>query len=167
MAWSTPGTAVTGATATAAFWNQNVRDNLNAGFPNAVSVVSWSPDLEATSGAIDQSVTARYYRVGGIMHVWARFVITEATGTGSLFVTLPTAASGISSSGSGYSGQAIGSFTLRDDGTVANSVAGTVRLSASDEVSFDSGTDGTVAVSSPFALDVNDVLTFWACYPVA
>ena len=30
MAWTTPGTATAGEVLTAAFWNQNVRDNLNA-----------------------------------------------------------------------------------------------------------------------------------------
>ena len=32
MAWTTPGTATAGEVLTAAFWNQNVRDNLNAPF---------------------------------------------------------------------------------------------------------------------------------------
>lgn len=48
MAWTTPGTAVAGATATAAFWNANVRDNMLETYPAAVSAAG---DLAYADGA--------------------------------------------------------------------------------------------------------------------
>lgn len=39
MAWTTPGTAVAGDVLTAAFWNLNVRDNLNAIYTAGTNVV--------------------------------------------------------------------------------------------------------------------------------
>lgn len=39
MAWTTPGTAVTNSGLTAAFWNLNVRDNLNAIYTTGTNVV--------------------------------------------------------------------------------------------------------------------------------
>lgn len=49
MAWTTPGTAVAGDVLTAAFWNSNVRDNLNAGQP-----------IFANEAARDAAITAPF-----------------------------------------------------------------------------------------------------------
>lgn len=171
MAWSSPRTWSTSEVVTAAHMNQEVRDNLEAGFPDDVSAVSWSPTLEATTtNPSTSSVAGRYWRVGPVMFVWARWVLSDG-GSGIYFVTLPTAASGVTASGNGYGGQAIGSFVFRDDSTVSASVAGAVRLRASDEASFDSGSEGTVNSTSNDAgfggAATGDVLSMWACYPVA
>jgi hypothetical protein len=48
MAWTTPGTAVAGDVLTAAFWNLNVRDNLNAIYTAGTNVVMGT-DSTATS----------------------------------------------------------------------------------------------------------------------
>jgi hypothetical protein len=48
MPWTTPGTAVAGDVLTAAFWNLNVRDNLNAMYTAGTNVVMGT-DSTATS----------------------------------------------------------------------------------------------------------------------
>ena len=45
MAWTTPGTATAGEVLTAAFWNANVRDNLNALPRGIVAKVSQTSDF--------------------------------------------------------------------------------------------------------------------------
>lgn len=166
MAWTTPGTAVSGATATAAFWNANVRDNLNAGFPDAVSGVAWSPTLEATSSnPVVDSVTGRQFQVGALMFLWARFVVRTG-GSGTYFVQLPVAASGVS--GADASGQPIGSAILFDTSTPANRQQAAVFLDGSGDVRF-LAEGQFVTDSTPFNWggSPNDLLGFHVVYPVA
>lgn len=171
MAWSSPRTWVTAETVTAAHMNQEVRDNLDALNPlDSVGATSWTPTLEATStnpGGAD-SITGRYWRVGPIVFAWARFVWTsEQAGSGTYFVTLPVASSGISASGNGFGGQSIGSFLARDNSSTANSRGGSVRLSAADEIRFDAADGGSVTDSAPFTWATDDVLSFCVSYPAA
>jgi hypothetical protein len=48
MAWTTPGTAVTNSGLTAAFWNTNVRDNLNAIYTAGTNVVMGTDSTATT-----------------------------------------------------------------------------------------------------------------------
>jgi hypothetical protein len=48
MAWTTPGTAVAGDVLTAAFWNLNVRDNLNAIYTSGTNVVMGTDSTTTT-----------------------------------------------------------------------------------------------------------------------
>lgn len=48
MAWTTPGTAVTNSGLTAAFWNLNVRDNLNAFYASGINVVMGTDSTATT-----------------------------------------------------------------------------------------------------------------------
>lgn len=168
MAWSTPGTAVTGATATAVFWNANVRDNLAALNPDdTVNAASWSPTIK---GSVDDTlsftVTGRQWRVGPLQFVWARFVFTDPpSGAGTLFSDLPVAASGITAGSS--SGQAIGSAYLYDDGTSTNRQSASVFLNSSTTVRFVAADGGWATDTAPFTWATGDVLTFHAVYPVA
>lgn len=74
MAWTTPGTAVAGEVLTAAFWNEQVRDNLNAldaAGANAVgSVLIASADFSAASTVDITSVFSADY-VNYELHVIA------------------------------------------------------------------------------------------------
>jgi hypothetical protein len=64
MAWTTPGTATAGEVLTAAFWNENVRDNFNAlntvGFlmGSASSTQTGSANTDMTYDAATLTVTA-------------------------------------------------------------------------------------------------------------
>lgn len=167
MVWSNPRTFVTGETVTAAHLNQEIRDNLNAGFPNAVSAVSWSPTLQATT-INPAAVTAmgRYWRVGPLVYAAARFVFATDGGSGSFFATLPTAATGIGASTGSGSGQAIGGWSIRDDSALVNNQTGVTSLRSSTTVQF-SLAAGTVVNDTTIVWDTNDVLTFYAMYPAA
>lgn len=173
MAWSTPGTAVTGATATAAFWNANVRDNLGALNPlDSVAATSWSPTLEATTTNPEtSSVTGRYWRVGPLVYAAARWVIDPSagsggTGSGTYFVTLPVASSGLTAA-TGSNGQAVGSWRGVDDSASASNVLGTVVLRTASVAQFALHNGTLVTDSSPITWTTGDVLTFFAVYPAA
>lgn len=171
MAWSSPRTWSTEETVTAAHMNQEVRDNLDAVLPDGVAGESWSPTLEADSSNATATVTGRKYQVGALMFVWARFVLTDP-GSGIYFVTLPTAASGITASTWNGAGQTIGSFTARDTSPPLI-VSGSVVLATSTTVYFNGSSIPGLGPSSrlestvPWTWAADDVLTFHAVYPVA
>lgn len=170
MAWSTPRTWTTGETVTAAHMNQEVRDNLNAVLPNEVAGVSYTPTLEATTTDATATVTGREYRVGILQFVAVRFVLTTV-GSGTYFVTLPRAASGLSVSTSAGKGQAIGGFHARDDtpphmlqGSVVLGSTTTVRFHAS---SIEASGGGVLSHDNPRTWAADDVFSFFAVYPTA
>lgn len=171
MSWSTPRTWSTSEVVTAAHLNQEVRDNLGAVFPDEVAGASWAPDLEAASSNATVTVTGRKYQVGALMFVWARFVLTDP-GSGIYFVTLPTAASGITASTSNGAGQTIGSFTARDTSPPLI-VSGSVILASSTTAYFNGSSIPGLGPSSrlestvPWTWAADDVLSFHAVYPVA
>ncbi len=117
MAWITPGTAVAGDVLTAAFWNQNVRDNLQAAFPVDTSLTSYTPTLaQGASTNIAKTVNfAKYMVVGKTMYLWVRLF---ASGTGSagsaITVSIPsgyTMQNGDGFCGSGqYSDSGVGDY---------------------------------------------------------
>lgn len=176
MAYSTPRTWVTAEVVTAAQMNQEVRDNLTAGFPDEVEAIDWTPTLEAASAnPSTASVTGRRWRVGPIQFVFARFVLSTG-GSGEYFVTLPVAASGITANTGAGMGQAIGTFQARDI-TPAWMLQGNVLLKASDEVVFHTSSaegeaggglsTGILYHNSPREWGSGDVISFMAMYPVA
>lgn len=174
MAWSSPRTWVTSEVVTAAHMNQEIRDNLLAIVPNQVSGVSWTPDLQAsTTSPTGFSVGGRRYRIGALQFVWARFVVGDDAGTGTYFVELPVAASGLVGSGSSGSGTTIGSWQSRDEGNVGANQGGTLVLRSSTTVHFQLPIGGVVTHERPFiwggagGLTSGDVLSLQAVYPVA
>lgn len=115
MAFVTWQTWTTGQVVTAADLNQDIRDNLNALFPDEEAGVSWSPTLEATTTDPTVSATAGVeYTIGAIQFFWARWVLSAA-GSGTYFVTLPSTASGVTASTTDAAGQRVGGFVIRDD----------------------------------------------------
>lgn len=171
MAWSSPRTWVTSEVVTAAHMNQEVRDNLDAVLPDGVAGEAWSPTLEADSSNATATVTGRQYQVGALMFVWARFVLSAA-GSGVYFVTLPTAASGITASAANGFGQAVGQFIARQDSPPLIAV-GTVVLASSTTVRFNGASTANDGPSSrlestvPWTWEADDILSFTAVYPVA
>ena len=165
MAFIAPSNKTTGTVVTAAHWNQDVVENVNALFPDAAGAISWTPGLGSHVGTGAAVTTiGRRYRVGAIQHVWARFTITSP-GAGFYVVALPVAAVGVSASAAQGSGQTIGSWTLRDD-SGPDSRDGTVLLRAADEVWFNVG-PGNLTESYPFLIAAGDILSFHASYPIA
>ena len=172
MAWSDPRTWSTSEVVTAAHMNQEVRDNLDALAPDAVSAVSWTPTLGATgTNPGTSSVTGRRWRVGPIQFVWAKFVLSSG-GDGDYIVTLPVAASGITASSSSGLGQRIGGFHMRDI-TIPYMFEGSVLLRTSTTVHFQATSEtgdtesGRVTHDNPRTWAADDSISFYATYPVA
>lgn len=158
MAYSAPRTWVTGELVTAAYMNQEVRDNLNAQFPlAAVAWSSYTPTL-TQSVTVTATVTyAKYMQIGKIINVNVLLTVTGAGTLGAdIFVTLPVTAaasfSNLTAVGAGrvfdtsaslnYVGTAVSNTTARI-GIVPNAGNGylgstsfTAALAAGDTVSF-------------------------------
>jgi hypothetical protein len=80
MAWTTPGTAVAGDVLTAAFWNSNVRDNMNA----IGTWTTWTPTLVGfTQG--NGTLEGRYMQAGKTV----AFRFYFKAGTTSTFAAVP------------------------------------------------------------------------------
>jgi len=171
MAYSSPRTWVTGEVVTAAHMNQEVRDNLNALFPNEEVSDSWSPTLEAVTTNPTTSVAAgRLVRVGPLQFFWLRFVITTP-GQGRYFVTLPTASANLSFTESAGGGQAVGGWQSKDQSTGIDPAtadqSGSVTLRAADAIQFSLNEGFAVSDQNPHAWAVDDVLSAYGQYTVA
>ena len=94
MAWTTPGTATAGEVLTAAFWNANVRDNLNELAPLFAAATSWTPTMSNTWANGNATATGKYYKVGRLVNFWAQITIGSTTtkGASALFLSLPVPA---------------------------------------------------------------------------
>lgn len=175
MAWTTPGTAVSGATYTAANYNAWVRDNLDALNPlDTVGATSWSPTMNgSSSNDTVGSMSGRYWRVGPLVYAAARWVSASGVGGGgpggNFAVTLPINASGVTGSdAAANTGQVVGSFRVVDSGTSANNQGGQVVLSSNlQAVRFALAAGNLVSDSNPFTFAAGDVLAFFAVYPAA
>lgn len=170
MAYSTPRTWATAEVVTAAHLNQEVRDNLDAAFPDEVASISWTPTLEASgSNPSTSAVTGRRWRVGPLEFVWARFVLSTG-GSGAYEVTLPSTVSGLTSNTGAGMGQVLGSFHIRDI-TPANMIAGNVLLKNATTIHFHAssvvGPSGIISHDNPYAWGSGDVLSFQAAYTIA
>jgi len=172
MAWSDPRTWVTGETVTAAHMNQEVRDNLNASFPDQEDGNAWSPTLEGTSSDPGTSATAGVeYTIGAIQFVWVRWVLSSG-GSGDYFVTLPSTASGLTASTAAGKGSRIGGFHIRDD-TPAQMYEGSMLLASTTTAYFQGssligpGFGGRITSTNPRAWASGDVLSMFAQYPIA
>ena len=92
MAWTTPGTATAGSVLTAAFWNEQVRDNelMLAPFFSAWTV--WTPTLSGGFATGNATHTSRYLQVGKFVSFWTNILTGTTTTYGStLRVSLPVA----------------------------------------------------------------------------
>ena len=94
MAWTTPATATAGSTAlTAAFWNEQVRDNFVEQFPLGVTVTDFVPTLSGGWALGNATYTAKYWRVGKMVTFFVNITIGSTTTKGtSLLVAAPVTA---------------------------------------------------------------------------
>lgn len=101
MAWTTPGTATAGNVLTAAFWNTNVRDNLNDldtyVDPIRDGYLTYSPAL-VQSTTVTKSITyASYLKINKLVFVHFEFVVTAGTaGTAGNRITVALPATAVS-----------------------------------------------------------------------
>jgi hypothetical protein len=99
MAWTTPGTAVAGDVLTAAFWNSNVRDNLNDVDtyvdPIRDGFLNYTPTL-VQAATVTKSVTyARYLKINKLVFVNFEMVAqagTAGTAGNAITISLPATA---------------------------------------------------------------------------
>lgn len=94
MAYSTPRTWVAGEYPTAAQFNANLRDNLNAAFPFGVDAwTAYTPTL-TQSATVTKTVTyAKYQRVGRLIVAQVLLAVTgTGTGANAVAVGLPVTA---------------------------------------------------------------------------
>jgi hypothetical protein len=170
MSFIAPTDKTTGTVVTAAHWNQDVVENVNALFPDGATVDTWTPVLEATSSnPSTSSAVGRQYQMGAIMQFWGRFVISAA-GSGDYFVALPAASVGLTGGGGG-TGSIMGGWHARDSSTVSNG-GGSLALTGADDVVFtihanEASFQRVVTESVPWAWASGDVLTLFGFYPIA
>ncbi len=175
MAWVAYRTWVTGETVTAALLNQDIRDNGALEHPDGVTPVDWTPTLEAVTSnpnAGEITETGEEFSLGGLHFCWATWTMTAVfaapdAGSGVFFVTLPATASGVVSGSNVGQGQAIGSWSSRDNSSSSSSTAGTVHLRAATEAHFLEPTGNLVTEISPWGWNASDVLSFTAVFPTA
>ena len=176
MAWVAYRTWVTGETVTAALLNQDIRDNGALEHPDGVTPNDWTPTLEAVSGnpnAGEIVETGEEFALGGLQFCWATFtnsagyVNADDVGSGVYFVTLPATASGVTTATPSGSGQAVGSWSSRDDSNSATNVTGQVLLRSTTTVHFLESAAGLASSTNPYAWDADDVLSFYVVFPTA
>lgn len=172
MAYTDPSTLTwqTEEKPTSAKMNQATNDQFLALLPDGVAAASWTPTLKGSSSDPGvSSTTGREYQIGPLQFCWATFVLSSG-GSGTYYVALPTAASGVAHSTSDGKGQAVGSFLFRDDspGWVRG---GAVYLDTASQVFFvfdDTGDENGLLTESNIRVAASgDVLSFFAIYPVA
>lgn len=93
MPWTTPGTAVAGSVLTAAYWNTQVRDNLNMVAPLMTTWTDYSPTLSQGVTVTYTKNYAKYVQIGKFVWVNAYLSATSSGTSGSIIaVTLPVTA---------------------------------------------------------------------------
>jgi hypothetical protein len=133
MAWTTPSTVVAGQTLSAAFWNEQVRDNLNELSEPFATASTWSPVVDQNGTVSSTTDHASYIKIGRLVMAWCYVTVT---GTGSAnnvaSVTLPVAAT------TDYAGfQTIGNAIVRDSNTSTSyHSAATLRTSGATTIAF-------------------------------
>ncbi len=146
MAWSTPRTWVAGAVATAAQFNQEIRDNLNAMFPlGAPAWTSYTPTL-TQSGAVTKTVTyAKYTQIGKTVIFVVKLTCTGAgTGNNKILIGLPVTAVSVT-------GIAFGSGSVFD--TSAGTVSpGFAEMESTTTIGLMDSTQQTAAATSVLGL---------------
>ena len=93
MAFTTPGTAVAGDVLTAAFWNSNVRDNLNEAAPLFSGWTTYTPTITSASGVIFVITVndARYLKVGKLVVISFNISVPSAgTAGGAMLIPYPS-----------------------------------------------------------------------------
>lgn len=110
MAWTTPSTVVAGQTLSAAFWNEQVRDQFTEldGFFTAQA--TWTPSLDQNGARTKTVNRAAYTKIGQFLFGLVTMTITQAGSAGNaIFTDLPTGTTNRPSA-SGAGSDTIGTF---------------------------------------------------------
>jgi hypothetical protein len=86
MAWTTPSTASVGGAVTAALWNSDVRDNLNAESPDGPDWISYTSTIGNGWTLGTGTISAKYIRRGSLIGVVIEFTV----GNGTKAAAIPT-----------------------------------------------------------------------------
>jgi hypothetical protein len=163
MAWTTPGTATAGEVLTAAFWNTNVRDNLDVLAPLSAAWTTYTPTFtNLTIG--NGSRSAAYIQVGKTVIYAGRLdwgSTTSATASDT-FVSIPVAPT------QAMAERSRGSVYIVDSGT--RGYVGVCYLPNTTTMGFshtESGNFGQVNGTNPITWTTNDNLTWTITYQAA
>jgi hypothetical protein len=142
MAWTTPGTATAGEVLTAAFWNENVRDNSNEFASFFTAWTSFTPALKGTSTnpilGTGSSATGSYLKIGRLLIVTASITFGTSgvtNGAGIILMDLPASLTLSTQS----TGAAVGSAALIDSSgnrAYNMTVTGVAGVAAATQVGF-------------------------------
>jgi len=165
MAWTTPGTAVAGDVLTAAFWNQQVRDNSLELAPFFSAWTSYTPVIEQVSARTATVTNGRYVQIGKVIRVTGTMTITQAGTAGNVItISLPVALTSRLTA----SDHAVGSFFYNR--TTGTRYAGTaiiaVGFTGSSKIAFVSGSAATslLGIDPSFATANGDIVSFCVEY---
>lgn len=159
MAWSSPRTWSSGEYPTAAEFNQEIRDNLNAQFPlGAPAWTSYTPtDSNVTLG--NGTRTARYMQIGKTVHFsWSLTFGSTTAFTGTVFAGLPVAAAA--------SNRWAFSVYLLHSG-VQNFTMGAFADASGTTAQPISGSGGGINATTPWTWTTNDRLVVTGTYEAA
>ena len=161
MAWTTPSTAVAGSTAlTAAFWNEQVRDNLDEVAPIMTAWTDYSSSVTFTNFTKGSATVATKYLVIGNMVVFRGRVTLSGSTMGTdpqVSIPFPPA--------SGATDTSFGSGIIVDAGTRAYAIS--CGINGSGRLNFitaDASGGGTIAATTPFTWANNDVFAWTIIY---
>jgi hypothetical protein len=165
MAFTTPGTAVAGDVLTAAFWNSNVRDNLNEVAPFFAAWTSFTPALKGSTTnpvlGTGSSATGSYLKIGRLLIVTANITFGTSgvtNGSGIILMDLPASLTLSTMSTS----SAIGSAALLDNSgnrAYNMTVTGASGAAASTQVlfrSFDATGGALFFYDNPIVIAASD-----------
>jgi len=163
MAWTTPGTATAGEVLTAAFWNANVRDNLDVLAPLSAAWTAYTPTFtNLTIG--NGSRSSAYIQIGKTVIYSGRLdwgSTTSATASDTI-VSLPVAPTQTMAE------RSRGSAYFVDAGT--RGYVGVCYMPTTTTMAFthtESGNFGGVNGTNPFTWTTNDNLTWTIVYQAA
>jgi hypothetical protein len=170
MAWTTPGTATAGEVLTAAFWNTQVRDNLNMIAPFMSAGQSWTPTMSNSWANGNATASGKYFQVGKLVIFWAQIILGSTTtkGASSLKLSLPVTASDVYTfSGLQFSFEDSGSNLFFGTGTDYASATTSTIVAQVASVSGTYASLGFVTSTTPFTWTTGDKIYYSGTYEAA
>lgn len=168
MAWTTPETAVAGDVLTAAWLNQNVRDNLAEFSGLFTTFTTWTPAVTQATPRTSTDTGSFYVRIGKLVIAWAAVSTIQAGTSGNVIsCSLPVRWDNAFLNGS-EKALGVGHYYVSGSVThypLAVQAADTYPDSTQQRVFFrTSGANNVMGVNPSFATATNDVLSFVVCY---
>ena len=160
MAWTTPGTATAGNVLTAAFWNEQVRDQMLEIAPVMSAWTDYSSSVTFTNFTKGSAtVAAKYLVIGKLVVFRGRVTLSGSTMSTDPQISLPVPVA------TGATDTSFGSGIIVDSGTrgyaVSCGINGFARLGFT---TADSSGNGTISATAPFTWANNDVFAWTITY---